>query len=177
MKQTERKQNTRQAIFDAYCALLEQKPPEKISVIDVCRHAKISRATFYLHYEDIHAMLDDFSNHFFSEVDFSRLFSLPLSDTRALQDAIIPLLRLIEANETLYRCTILERGGSRLLFEKMQARIDELIHSGLREKQLPVSSSCLSHFAQSTFHAIVLGWLDDDRKQPLEDVAFWIARC
>lgn len=48
-----RKKKTLRAISNAFLQLRAQKPLEKITVTELCRLAEISKATFYLHYQDI----------------------------------------------------------------------------------------------------------------------------
>ncbi len=50
---------TRSLIKDSFLELLRQKPFSKVNVTAVCKLADITRATFYLHYEDIYAVLDE----------------------------------------------------------------------------------------------------------------------
>ncbi|NBD24979.1 TetR/AcrR family transcriptional regulator [Paenibacillus glycinis] len=50
---------TRQLIRDAFRALLRSKGFDAISIKDIARHATINRATFYDHYVDKYALLDE----------------------------------------------------------------------------------------------------------------------
>ena len=50
---------TRKTVKDALLELLEEQPFEKITVASLCRQAEITRATFYLHFQDINAVLDE----------------------------------------------------------------------------------------------------------------------
>lgn len=50
---------TRNTVKDALLELLEEQPFEKITVASLCRQAEITRATFYLHFTDINAVLDE----------------------------------------------------------------------------------------------------------------------
>ena len=49
----QRKIKTQQAILDAFLQLRKEKSLEQISVTELSRLARISKATFYLHYRDI----------------------------------------------------------------------------------------------------------------------------
>ena len=49
----QRKIKTQQAIQDAFLQLRKEKSLEQISVTELSRLARISKATFYLHYRDI----------------------------------------------------------------------------------------------------------------------------
>lgn len=50
---------TRMTVKDALLELLEEQSFEKITVAALCRQAEITRATFYLHFPDINAVLDE----------------------------------------------------------------------------------------------------------------------
>ena len=50
---------TQKVIKDALLELLEQTPYEKITVAALCRQAEITRATFYLHYLSLDAVLNE----------------------------------------------------------------------------------------------------------------------
>ena len=49
-----RKQKTQQAIRDAFLQLRSEKNLEQITVTELAKAARISKATFYLHYRDIY---------------------------------------------------------------------------------------------------------------------------
>ena len=50
---------TLSVIKDAFLELLKNTSFSKINVTAVCKQADITRATFYLHYQDIYAVLDE----------------------------------------------------------------------------------------------------------------------
>lgn len=52
-----RYRETEQRIKDAFFNLLDSEKMEHISVQDICHTARISRPTFYTHYEDINDMI------------------------------------------------------------------------------------------------------------------------
>lgn len=49
---------TRMVIKEALLSLISEKEYADITVADVCRAAEINRGTFYLHYDNLHQMLD-----------------------------------------------------------------------------------------------------------------------
>ena len=50
---------TKMVIHDAFLELLESEGFDKMSVTDICKRADVNRGTFYLHYEDKYALLDE----------------------------------------------------------------------------------------------------------------------
>lgn len=51
--------HTQNLILETFANMLEQMPFEKITVTALIRECNIGRNTFYYHYEDIYALLDD----------------------------------------------------------------------------------------------------------------------
>ena len=49
---------TRSVIKQSFLELLQKYPFPKVTVTAICKKAEITRATFYLHYMDIYALLD-----------------------------------------------------------------------------------------------------------------------
>lgn len=50
---------TQRAIIESFLKLLNERPLEKISVKDIVEECGISRNTFYYHYQDIYALVED----------------------------------------------------------------------------------------------------------------------
>jgi len=57
MRESRKTQYTRQALEDGLIELMKAQPFEKITVTQLCAHTDINRSTFYMHYEDIYALL------------------------------------------------------------------------------------------------------------------------
>lgn len=53
------KELTRQAIISSFMKLLNDRPLDKISVKDIVADCEINRNTFYYHYQDIYALVED----------------------------------------------------------------------------------------------------------------------
>ncbi|MBB3128173.1 AcrR family transcriptional regulator [Paenibacillus rhizosphaerae] len=58
---------TRQFIKEAFRELLQKKDFDSITINDIAQRATINRATFYAHYEDKYALLDEFTEQAFRE--------------------------------------------------------------------------------------------------------------
>lgn len=61
---TEKKEDVRitrskRDLRNAFMELLKEQPFDKISVSDICKKATINKMTFYKHYQDKYALLDD----------------------------------------------------------------------------------------------------------------------
>ena len=60
---------SRRMIRAAFIALLAEKNIEKITVVDVVERADISRNTFYAHYSDVYAVLEEIENSYIAELN------------------------------------------------------------------------------------------------------------
>jgi AcrR family transcriptional regulator len=58
-KDDPRSLRTRAALREAFIALVEASGFQAVSVADVCARAGVNRTTFYLHYPDKHALLEE----------------------------------------------------------------------------------------------------------------------
>ncbi len=59
---------TEQAIVDSFLKLLDERPINKISVRDIVEDCGINRNTFYYHFADIHALVDEVVRSFFGQI-------------------------------------------------------------------------------------------------------------
>ena len=57
MKESRKTQYTRRALANGMVELMKSKPFDKITVKELCGYADVNRSTFYMHYEDIYALL------------------------------------------------------------------------------------------------------------------------
>src|SRR5215813_2914141 len=62
-----RVKRTRKLLEDAFVALLAEKSFHAISVQDIAERATVNRATFYAHFEDKYALMDQMIREAFQE--------------------------------------------------------------------------------------------------------------
>ena len=68
MAETRRTRMTKLLMKDALLELMEEKPVSKISISSICEAADINRSTFYAHYMDIYALLEDVENDVLNQI-------------------------------------------------------------------------------------------------------------
>lgn len=76
-------QYTRKAINEGFIALLNERPFDKISVVDIAEKCGITRNTFYYHYADIYALVDEIFRN-----DTERLINQNV-DCNTWQEAVV----------------------------------------------------------------------------------------
>lgn len=124
---------SRRLIRSALLELLQEKKFEKITVTDIVKRADINRSTFYAHYADVRALMEEIQNEFVEralsvvkEMDFLELIHSP-----------IPFLRkLIEiANENRELYTII--GKTMLTMSQMEKIKVILVEKALNLPEIP----------------------------------------
>ncbi|WP_283680113.1 TetR/AcrR family transcriptional regulator [Lentilactobacillus sp. Marseille-Q4993] len=53
-------EKTKEALTSSLFEMLETQPIENISITDLCNHANVSRRTFYVHYDNIYEIFEDY---------------------------------------------------------------------------------------------------------------------
>lgn len=123
---------SRNMIKKAFIELLDEKDVTEISVVDVVNRADISRNTFYAHYDDIYAVLEELEN------DFVEKLRIYIGDGKDENDTKSPLLllekvsRFIEKDSDTDRVFISNPAADRfydkiktLIIEKIKRNFDD----------------------------------------------------
>ena len=94
---------TKEAIKNAYFALLSESEDGKVTITDIAKRADIDRKTFYLHYESVEQLMKDFSQDrisgLYAYLNEKKFFENPYAKT-AIFDA---LSYLVGKDLELYR--------------------------------------------------------------------------
>lgn len=122
---------TKGMIKDALLELLWNTPYEKVTVTALCRQSDITRATFYLHYDNIDNVLDELLDDALrlTELDTLHSISTPISDQgieneKNLQipasdpDAVLPACQRAASNPK-YRILFLNESLSHHILRKL----------------------------------------------------------
>ena len=88
---------TKRNIRNTLVKLLDEKPFEKITVAEICREGEIGRITFYSHYDDKYALVEEIFNDFVTECDI---------DYHRLQKENNPNLSTSKSYDNLLACIV-----------------------------------------------------------------------
>lgn len=155
------------ALFEA-CA---DRPLSEVTVSQVVRHAKVARATFYLHYDDLAALAVGACSGLVHEaVDALHSEMTGEMDSARPHVAVTELLTSVERHATVYRSLIGPTGAGPL---------GESLHRGLRDRALEErrkrkahpADEAVSNAVAATFTAVLAGWLHGDVPGTAEEVA------
>ncbi|MBR1583848.1 MAG: hypothetical protein IJ663_08910 [Spirochaetales bacterium] len=97
---------TKRVIKESFLSLLREKPVNKITVKEVCELAELNRATFYSHYSDCFALMDNIEQELLEAFEESLRF-IDGFDVSAL---IAAIYSMVEQNENA--CRVLVFGGA-----------------------------------------------------------------
>lgn len=176
--------NTAKKMNDALIALLETKEYEYITIKEICNIANVNRSTFYLHYSNMNDLLEEtikslnlsFNSHFKSKENESTIISKDnLEDLLLINDDnLIPYLNFIKENKNIYK--VLKNHPQLfnanktydLMFRKLFVPI--MKRFGLDEKW----HKYLMDFYIYGLTSIVLDWVYDDCKIPVQEVSDFI---
>jgi AcrR family transcriptional regulator len=116
-----RVRKTQESIQAALVALLGGKPYDKITVTELCARADVSRITFYAHYADKDALIEEM---------FQRLAAVALADFGRLQGENNPGGDAVQSYRNLLSCILdlFESDGPFL--RQMSQRRNPALHAG-----------------------------------------------
>ena len=120
---------TKGMIKDALLELLHNTPYEKITVTALCKQSEITRATFYLHYNNIDAVLDELLDDALRLTELDAIQTLPSAISNRIienkknseemnPDALLPACQRAASNPK-YRILFLDESLSHHMLRKL----------------------------------------------------------
>ena len=76
---------TNEIIKNSLKSIMENKPINKIKIIDICKEANISRTTFYNHYVDIYDLIEDFEKDILKDLDIKKFQNIDNSEKHLIK--------------------------------------------------------------------------------------------
>lgn len=173
-KQADRRvRYTLMVIRQSFVALLKKKPISRITVKEICEGADVNRATFYAHYQDPYDLLRriesdivDDVNRYLSSYDFRKMSEIP---TQMLEK----ILEYIRDNAELFDLLLLNANGD------MQFRREITDIIGRQHFVTTADSGDAQYmylFYANGAIGVIMKWLEDGMKMPVEDLAALILR-
>lgn len=120
---------TRMVLRQSLLELMKSSPIEKITVKNICELADINRGTFYSHYSDPRALLEQIENDLFN--DLKATLDRYLTDavlSSGSYEMIIEIIKCIEMNSDICKIILGEHGDHDYL-----KRIVDLAYEKFRE--------------------------------------------
>lgn len=158
-----RKRYTQMVLKQSFLKLLKEKPVNKITVKEVCGLAQLNRATFYAHYSDCFALLENIENELIIAFEQSLRY-VNSFDVTALIEAIYDM---INQNQEACRVLILGNTSSTVLKRMIELAKKNSIDYWRRE--LPMASETelemmYTHLSNGLMHVVVEGYDKYDKE-------------
>lgn len=144
-QENRRVQITKRMLKEAMAELLERQNINTLSITELCEHANVNRSTFYAHYADQYALLQ--------EIERDVLAKIPMvSGDADVEAELEKFLQYIGENKKLFRILFLQDGNFRTVlneavvrqyFDKVAASASDTANSMQKEMLLNfVSAGC-----------------------------------
>jgi AcrR family transcriptional regulator len=166
-------QKTKETLRETFISLVEETGFERSSVSEVCKRAKVNRGTFYLHYADKYAILEEC---------LLDLVSIPEAELKARET--LPQLEKMTAyiefvarkclKRNSFLLGILENGHYpayyAIVSQYLSAGVEQLIDIIISELSLsrPGWPSYCKVFLSSAFLGSLLDWAKSGKEEDLE---------
>lgn len=174
-KKTDRRiRKTKKQLRDGLAKLMTQKSINEITVKELVEEVDINRSTFYLHYTDIHDMLEQLENELMN--DLVSIITLGEEQIKDIEEGSVHLVKLftvLDKNRDLCRALSGPHGDISFI-TKLESYIadsssefaNKIFKSTNKEDIMYIHSYCISGCV-----GMVKNWIIEDRKETPEHMA------
>lgn len=162
---------TRRRLADALIALMLQKPVREITVRELTEQAKVSRGTFYFHYDDIYDLLARVEEEQIAALERLMDEILPRLEENSTPEALRALFRYLDENDGICGA-LLGIHGDTDFAQRLKAVIEERCMGYLqpREPSAPFQHYMVAFAVQGCFGNIRL-WLQSGKPESVACIA------
>lgn len=174
-----RVRRTHKLLWEAMMAELALRPFEEITVREICERAMVHRSTFYKHYEDKYALLEQGIRQMYDELVVAEEHVPP--SAFSIDQPPPYFVRLFEhaaEHQHFYKLMLCGEGVGR--FQKLvKEYITDVISAKAREgtpatQKPPVSVVMHVHFVAGAVLSLLAWWLENDMPLPPYQMAQYL---
>ena len=164
---------SRKLIRQAFVELLKEKDLEKITVTDIITRADINRGTFYAHFQDTRAVIEQIENEiidkmleFLGEFRYPNFFKNPLP-------LLLKITRYLEDDLEFYRILINSNGSEQFLDKLKNNFVQQMETDTDIPEEMKHSPAFLirAHFFAGGLVNLYQVWFRSKMDIPLEDIS------
>ena len=155
---------TRRRIHDAFMALAETRDVSAITVNDVTAEAGLNRTTFYLHYPDLHALLEAVIEDltFRQQEAGRRLLEREASRNEAIEESFFSTMaERPHFFLSLLRSTAREKLVDKLMHDHMSFFLAQWEKDGITAGPDGIDLRLCATFVAGGVHALTVDWLEN----------------
>jgi len=169
---------SKRLIRQAFVELLKEKDLEKITVTDIITRADINRGTFYAHYQDTRAVIEQIENEiiakmleFLGEFHHKSFFQNPLP-------LLLKISRYLEEDLEFYRILINSNGSEQFLIKLKNIFVQHMETDTDIPDQIKRSSAFLiqSHFFAGGLVNLYQVWFRNEMDISLNKISLELSR-
>src|SRR5215472_1146980 len=162
-----RVRRTHKLLWEALMALLSTRAFEEITVKDICERAMVHRTTFYKHYEDKYALLEQGMRQMYDALVAEVVHGPPGAfSVDHPPPYFIRVFEHVAQHQQFYKLMLCGEGIGRFqklvkdyIAERASARVGELIPANQR---LAVPTAMHVQFFAGAFLSLLAWWLEND---------------
>lgn len=147
----------------ALLELMKEKDFEKITVRSICERAGVNRGTFYSHYADIYAMIEDAENYLNKGlIAIAEKWSQECSEDHR-QALFIEYLRYIKKHSYFYRISLMNR-KSLSVRKTFRPLWEQAVMPKYRQAGITDETTLLYYFLafEGSITAVLQHWIETD---------------
>lgn len=172
-----RQRKTRQAVFDAFTHLLEEKNYSSITVQEIIDQADIGRSTFYSHFETKDELLKSLCTEIFEHV-FSEHLSKEIShdfskENKNYQNEITHLLYHLQDSRSYIKGVLASESGE-IFMRYFKEYLIVLFGEEMTKHSFEVPADYLLNHMVCDFAETVRWWMNHEEYEPEEVATFFL---
>jgi AcrR family transcriptional regulator len=169
-----RVRRTKQLLQQAFVDLVRVKSFEDLTVKDITDRAAVNRATFYAHFGDKHALLDETIRTTFRQIVQRRLPAGAVTSSNDLEPIVLAVCDFLKQFDG--RCRHMQRRFGVLVEREIKALVADLLLVWLIKtdtRQLPdgATAELAATMTSWAIYGAALHWSQQHPRQPEDDFA------
>ena len=176
-KSDRRSLRTRQLLWQALIALIQEKDYSEITIQDIADRANVNRVTFYLHYRDKRDLLERSAETIFNDLTSK---TAPMTGENFRLDVppegMTLVYRYIAENAKFYRI-VLGENGIPFLVNRLRQYVAELTIQRYQmvtppESKAPIPLEIVAQYAAGSIIGLISWWLENDMPVPPDEFSY-----
>ena len=175
-----RQLKTRQAIFNAFGAMLRKKRYENITVQEIIDEANVGRSTFYAHFETkddlLKKMCTDIFDHVFGSTTDTDMHCDFTDSSTNIETRLYHILWHLKNNKTNAANIFLSDSGE-LFLGYFKQSLNEMFKSYVGQTDLSVPQDFILNHLSGSFAEAVKWWVKNKMETPPEKVTEYFIKA
>lgn len=165
-------ERTKVALREAFCELLEETPAYGISVTNLTKKAKVSRVTFYIHYQDMTDFIEKVCDWVLSDMVWPPAAEMNVFNIENAKLIFTKQAQSVADNAVLFRA-LLGDNGPNYFWDKFSAVIESEYNVYLEKSKIEFSEQNtrdIVKYVSAGKLALLIDWIDNDPMVPTEEM-------